>query len=119
MNIKFNILNELLGVIYNISDVEYQERVWVKGLGPECSSFEETMCNFFDDYNAEEIVGNYKDYGVAQKQFKILLKFYNMLRYYSDKTSEIVNNQEVLSDPEWHKIQKMAKKVLKSFNYKR
>lgn len=119
MNIKFNILKELLGVIYNISDAEYQERVWVKGLGPECSNFDETMCNFFDDYNAEEVVKNYKDYGISQKQYKVLLKFYNTLREYSDKTPETVNDHEVLSDSDWYKIQEMAKKVLEAFDYEK
>ena len=119
MTVKFNILKGFLGVIYNISDAEYQERIWVKGLGPECSNFDETMCNFFDDYNAEEIVINYKDYGISQKQYKVLLNFFNILNEYSDNTPEIVNDKEVLENPEWAKIRKIAKKVLEAFYYKK
>lgn len=69
MNIKLNILKSLLDVISTISDLEYLESIWIKGLGPECSSFEETMCIFFDDFNAEEILINKKIMGLIHYLF--------------------------------------------------
>jgi adenosine deaminase len=43
-----NIIRQLLNRVYGVSSQEYQERVWLKGLGPECDSYDETICNFFD-----------------------------------------------------------------------
>lgn len=119
MNIKLSILKSLLDVVSTISDLKYQERVWIKGLGPECSSFEETMCNFFDDFNAEEILINYKEYNISDKQYQILLKFYNRLRKFSDKTPSLVHEENIIFDPKWTEIRKLAKDVLKVFDYKK
>ncbi len=122
MDAKSNILKGLSHVIWTITNAEYQERVWINGLGPECGSFEETICNFFDDYNAEEILNNYKDYNITFKQYQILLKLYKLLDKYSDEAmsySDFINPEVIIKDKKWKKIQKLAKEVLKAFNYKK
>jgi len=53
---------ELLRVIKRISDISYQKRIWVKGEGPECSSFSETIDDFFESYEAARGLDiNYKE----------------------------------------------------------
>ncbi len=117
-NIEAEILKGLLYVIANIADPEYQNRIWIKGEGPQCSSFEETMCNFFDDYEAEDVLNKYKKYGLSSRQYRMLKKFYKCLRNYSDKTTAFYDI-EIVNDLKWHKIQKMAKEVLEVFDYKK
>lgn len=118
MNNKISLLNSLLKIIENISDSEYQKRVWLQGKGPECSDFDEAMCNFFDDFHAKDIIKNYKTFNVSYSQYQILSEFYKILEKYSNKTPLIEDTEKILLDPEWHKIQKLAKKVLESFDHK-
>lgn len=117
MNLKMGRLKNLIKIVSNIADAKYQERVWLEGIGPGCDDFDETMCSFFDDYNAEEVLQNYKNYGLSKKQYQVFLKFYEMLDEYGDYSSEegIVEAEIILKDPKWHKIQEFAKKVLKVF----
>jgi hypothetical protein len=108
------ILKRCLETIEGISDVEYQKRVWIRGEGPECDDFDEQMVFFFDD--GEPIFESYKDFGISDEQYQLLMKFHGVLDVFSD---EMLYHpaQEIISDPRWHEIQKMAKEVLKSFDY--
>ena len=68
------ILNEFLKNISHISDEEYQKRIWIRGEGPECDDFDETVCHFFDD--GKPILKNYKDYHITENQYNLLIKLY-------------------------------------------
>ena len=46
---KKQILEFFLEIVEGISDKDYQGRVWIRGEGPECDDFDETVCNFFQD----------------------------------------------------------------------
>ncbi len=114
------IVKRFLETIYEISNTEFQERIWIKGLGPECSSFEDVICDFFD--NGEDIMNNYKNYGITNKQYKVLLRLSKPLDKYSDEVmtySANINPEVIIKDKKWKKIQKLAKEVLKVFNYKK
>jgi hypothetical protein len=43
----------LVSVIRDLADARYQQRVWVRGAGPEVDSMAETICRFFDDYDVD------------------------------------------------------------------
>lgn len=117
MNRK-QILNNFIENIHGISDKEYQKRVWVRGEGPECDDFTETICHFFDD--GDPILKKYKEYSITKKQYKLLCKLRNLIESFLDTVPEIVHEEtEILPNPKWHKIQKMAKEVLEVFNYKK
>lgn len=112
------VLKNFLRNIEGISNEEYQRRVWIRGEGPECDDFDETVCYFFD--LGEPILKKYKEYGITDSQYHLLLKFRNefdafcrgpALKYYLP--------QEFIDIPEWGKIMEMAKEVLKAFNYQR
>ena len=109
------ILNELLNNVRDISDKEYQKRVWIRGEGPECDDFDETVCFFFDDVDA--ILDNYKKFGIIDSQYWLLMKFRNEFDVFSRGVGR--NNPPIkfIESPEWQKIMEMAKEVLKAFNY--
>lgn len=119
MNIdRKQILASCLEIIAGISDKEYQKRVWIRGEGLEVDDFDETVCNFFQDGNG--IIQNYKDFGITDKQYYLLVKFRDefdafrrgpALKYYLP--------QEFIDTPEWGKVTEMAKEVLKAFNYRK
>ena len=108
------ILSEFLRNISHISDKEYQKRVWIRGEGPECDDFDETVCHFFDD--GDPILKNYKDYGINDSQYHLLVKFRNEFEVFSDDYDW---PQNFIETPEWGKIMEMAKKVLEAFHYQK
>jgi hypothetical protein len=108
------ILMSVLATIENISNKEYQKRVWVLGEGPEVDDFDETCCNFFGD--GDPLLENYIDFGLTETQYLLLRKFRNKLRTFSDK---YFRPSEFIDTPEWNEITEMAKEVLKAFDYKK
>ena len=78
---KKQILFTFLGNIRDISDKNYQKRVWIRGEGPECDSFDETCCQFFPI--EEDILENYKQFNITEMQRDILKKFRDEFRVFS------------------------------------
>lgn len=52
------ILENILDEIRIIADLEYQRRVWVQGIGPECHFYDDVVCNFF--WSAKDIINDMK-----------------------------------------------------------
>lgn len=111
--IEKDIKNFLVSVIKEISDQEFQERIWLRGEGPEISSADELFCNFFDDINIEEVMKNYKKYEISNSQLNLLQKLYKLMREYSDNSPITLDPIVVLSDPKWQKIREFANEVYK------
>src|SRR3990167_1515672 len=93
------ILNQHLRTIYGISNKEYQNRVWIRGEGPEC--------DVFDD--GDPILEYYQDFSISASQYQILKNFRDKFRMFSDN-----NNwpHKFIDTPEWNEITEMAKEVL-------
>jgi hypothetical protein len=106
------ILNQHLRNIASISDKNYQERIWIRGEGPEYDDFDETCCHFFDD--GDPILENYKDYSISNDQYEILKKLRAKFDLFSEQNTWPA---EFINTPEWTEITLMAKEVLKAFNY--
>lgn len=111
------VLKRFLNTIFEISDLEFQEKIWIKGLGPECSSFEEAICDFFDD--GEPIIEKYKTFNINNIQYQKINILNDKLRKFLDKTPALVHEENIIFDPEWIEIRKLAKDVLKAFDYKK
>jgi hypothetical protein len=110
------VLNEFLEIIADISDKEYQRRIWVRGEELWGHDFDETVCQFFD---REFVLNNYKDYHITESQYYTLMNFYNVFNAFCSGSGEQHHLPEVFIDtPEWTRITEMAKEVLTAFNYK-
>jgi len=110
--VKKNILSELLTTMKMISDAEYQQRVWMRGEGPEANDFDETCCFFFDE--ADCVIENYHDFGLSQSQYQILKSFYDEFEIFADNNYHPI---EFIDTPEWARIRSLAKDVLEAFDY--
>ena len=111
---KRDILNFVIGRVSDVADKDYQRRVWIKGEGPECDDFTETVCQFFD--LADPLLEKYKEYHLPENQYQILKNFRDEFEAFSNKN----DYPEVFIDtPEWTRITEMAKEVLKAFNYQK
>lgn len=114
--IKKQILDEFLKKVVRIADQNYQERVWVLAEGPECDDFDETACQFFDV--GSPILENYKDFGISAAQYELLIKFRDIFTAFSRSESPNDLPGKFIHSPEWMRIVRMAREVLKAFNYR-
>ena len=106
----------LLGTIKDISDKEYQRRVWIRGEGPEVDNFDETVCFFFDD--VEEIMEKFRQYGLTKNQYQILKEFRDKFEDFVDNRTHYLP-EDFIDTPWWQKIMNLAADVLKAFDYKK
>lgn len=111
---KKKILTSHLETIFGIADQEYQERVWIRGEGPEVDDYTESMCHFFDD--GDPIISNYKDYAITEEQLSLMLKLRAAIRDF-DSNIRFELGFDFIHSPEWSKITLMAKEVLHAFDY--
>ena len=120
MNISENkkqILDSFIQNIDCLSDENYQERVWVRAEGPECDDIDDAVCDFFDDGNP--ILEKYKEYGITENQYKLLMKLYSKLRVFTDTFgvySSAKSTEQLIKLPKWREIMEISKKVIKIFN---
>lgn len=109
-------LGRITKLLQDFGNAEYQKRVWADGRGPECSSWEEHLCMFFDDTDIENFIENYAtDFGLNEAQREALAGFYSILDSYSNKCGSDIDVRKLLADPEWHQIQAMARDVFQLF----
>lgn len=108
------ILTSFLETIEDISDKEYQRRVWIRGEGPEVDSYDDAVNYYFIE--CDSILEHYKDFGITESQFQLLKTFRDRFRIFTDE-----NNwpQKFIDSPEWEEITEIAKEVLKAFNDKK
>lgn len=115
---KKQILKSYIENISCIANKEYQERIWVRSEGTEYDDIDDTICDFFDD---DYVLKNYKEFGITETQYELIMNLYRTLRDFADKYNvySFENSTESLINlPEWEKIMEMAKEVLKAFDYK-
>ena len=106
-------IQAIIEVLEEFSSQEFQERIWLKGLGPEVSSYEEAMCRLFDDLGLSLVIddewhriGLNENQRDALKEFKIAIDSFD---------KDIVNPPhplEVLQHLRWPEIRELAKQTL-------
>jgi hypothetical protein len=111
------ILDSFIDNIACISDEKYQERVWVRAEGPECDDIDDTICDFFDE---EYVLEKYKDFGITDSQYQLLMSLHGKLRKFAD-TFEVYSSEKstekLIQLPQWQEIRDISKNVLKAFNF--
>lgn len=105
---KKRMIETFMKVIDHISNKEYQKKAWIRGEGV---GFDEAV-NLFSDLG-DPILENYKDYGITEAQHHLLILFKNEFKAFYDEQDLA---QEFIDTPEWARIMKRAKEVLKVFN---
>jgi len=103
--------------IQAIADRNYQERVWVKGLGEECDSFDETINEFC--FYMERINADYIKCGLNKEEYLLLKHLESSVDEYCNTLPEIGIDEEIIKDPKWHAVSKLAKDVVKEFSLKK
>ena len=107
-------LSEFLRLLLHIQDKEYQRRIWIRNEGPECQAFDDAVCDFFDI--GDPILDNHNSFGITETQHKLLTKFREEFKVFSDNNDFPEN---FIDTPEWERIMDLAKVVLKAFHYQK
>ncbi len=112
-----SIMSLFLDEICTVSDLEYQQRVWIEGKGPECNDYDEFYDYFFNEGNS--IIENYKDFKITKEQHRLLENLRKKIYAFDHAPNRASLPKDFLISAEWKHIMESAKEVLKAFNYKK
>lgn len=105
-------LKKTAEVLREFSSREFQERVWLKGLGPEVSSYEEAMCRLFDDIGFSRLIDvEWRQVGLRESQVSALRDFRDKLLRFDKDIPEIPRPGDVLNRSSWENIRASAQRA--------
>jgi hypothetical protein len=108
-------VRRILEVIRNLADEEYQERVWVRGNGPEVDSSTEAVCRLVDDYDLATFLDEAaKNAWVSKDQIAALQRL-DVALARDASNGEDPDDATRIQSPGWKKIRKLAKATLEAF----
>jgi hypothetical protein len=110
-------LERILEAIRDLGDASYQERVWVRGAGPEADSSTEAISALLDDYDlAGFLSACRREHWLSNDQLSALQTFETRISDYlardDDRTSDAVRT----ATPEWLALQKLARRTLRALS---
>lgn len=95
--------------IKEISSRYLQEESWLGNDPNKCSSFTEVMCRLFDDNRVDDFLrSTVHEIGFSQEIILVLKELVIKLNNYS----ELQTDSEIINDPKWEDIRKIARKVI-------
>jgi len=105
-------LKKTAEVLKEFSSREFQERVWLKGLGPEVSSYEEAICRLFDDLGFSRLIDvEWRQANLREDQVLALRSFRDKLLKFDEDISEIPKPSDVLDRPSWEDVRASAQQA--------
>ena len=100
-----NALREVMECLGQLADPNFQERVWVRGEGPEVSSYVEVVCQLFDDTGLGDLLeGGSASAVMGLEVTAELLRLQQLI----DAIPSGVDAQSLLRLPTWKKIVEVA-----------
>ena len=101
--------------VLELSDIEFQKKAWFGQYKNYVSSYSELMCQLFDDNMYGELF--IKQYA---ESLGYSLSFVKKLQTLSLKLKnfnkdELLSDIEIINDPSWHEISKIAKVIIQEW----
>lgn len=104
------IYEQIESCLKELSDVEFQKRVWLRGEGPENSSYTEAVCQLFDDTGiGDELCEKQQNRYVLSKDIDPVLR---ELSDHLDLIGDRMDVSEILCHPRWTKVCECASHAL-------
>jgi hypothetical protein len=108
-------LRRILDATRDLADEGYQQRVWVRGEGPEVDSSTEAVCRLVDDYDLATFLDEAaKNAWVSKDQIAALQRLDVALARHASN-GEDADDATRIQSPGWKKIRKLAKATLEAF----
>jgi hypothetical protein len=105
----------LVSVIKDLADAGYQERVWVRGAGPEVDSMTEAVSRFFDDYDVDGfLAASARGSILSAGQQASLTTLRDALDAFHKRGR--INDRSAIRQPEWREIQELAAEALSALS---
>ena len=103
-----NALREVIECLGELADPEFQQRVWVRGEGPEVSSYVEVVCRLFDDTALGDVLdGGSAPVVLGLEATEELLR----LRQLVDAVPSDMDAESLLRLPTWGEIVQTASRA--------
>lgn len=116
MRLNKNAIEHIELCLKQLSDKEFQERVWLRGEGPEVSSYAEVVCQLFDDTALGDMLEAKKDEPVLSEEIDSIMidlgKIFDEIDYRTD-------TKDILNHPSWLRVRKLSSDALKLFRRSR
>jgi hypothetical protein len=108
-------LRRILEATRDLADERYQERVWVRGEGPEVDSSTEAVCRLVDDYDLATFLAEAaRNAWISKDQIAALQRLDAALARHASN-GEDAEDATSLQSPGWKTIRKLAKATLEAF----
>jgi hypothetical protein len=108
-------LRRILEATRDLADEGYQERVWVRGEGPEVDSSTEVVCRLIDDYDLPTFLAEAGEKAwISKDQLTALRSLDAALTRYASNGAE-ADDATGIQSPGWKKIRKLAKVTVAAF----
>jgi len=101
---------QVLQCLRELADIDFQERVWIKGEGPEVSSYPELVSQLYDDTSLGDLLERGEGEPVFSSETDSLLQ---QLSTILDDTEAHASTADVLRTPQWAKIRSLALRASK------
>lgn len=105
----------LINSLSILKDEDYQRRIWFREEGPEVSSYIDTVTHLLDrckhilEYtNSSEKIGK-ENYDLLRKLSLLVREHVDLVE--ERKDPDLLTEDELLNDPNWHDIQMLAEEV--------
>ena len=108
---KFNPYSyqQVKSCLKELSDRPFQERVWVKGDGPEKSSYVEVVCQLFDDTGLGEELEKEDQPVFSPKADETLRDLSGLI----NKIDYKLGSEKIINLPVWPRVMELSHRALK------
>ena len=108
-------LRRILDATRDLADERYQQRVWVRGEGPEVDSSTEALIRLLDDYDLAAFIAEAAEKAwISNEQLAALRRLDAALARYASRDGGGDDAARIAS-PDWHRMRKLAAAALGTF----
>lgn len=105
----------ILEALRSLADAGYQERVWVRGQGPESDSSTGAICRLFNDYGVEGFLAACFDERLLSKHRREALQTFAVAaKQFADQDDDR-GDAARSATAEWRELRAVAQRTLESF----
>lgn len=107
---------EALENIQCLASKSFQERVWLKGIGPEVDDYNEAILMYYSSIPKieAEALERLKT-AFSEEEIQVIMKFHGVLNDFIKKNGWDLTHKELMENQEWINVREEAKKICDYF----
>lgn len=108
--------NDALDNIQCLASKSFQERVWLRGEGPEVSDYNEAILMYYSSIPKIETEAlDRLRTAFNNEEIDVIMKFHRVLNVFIQKNGWELTHKELMENQEWINVREEAKKVCDHF----